>query len=445
VARSLSLVIAYDRARVTIRLRSLASSASWAVLDHALFSLAGMLASLLLARAMTPHAYGAYAVSFAVYVAIFAVHNAIFAEPMLVLSSHRFRAQIGSYLRAVLGAHVLFSLAVFAVLGVFAFGFLRGDEQAELRRAMIAMTLSAPFMNLAQLLRRLCYSLWTPREAAVGAALYLVVLAGTFAALATHGGLGLGSAYAALGASSLVASCGWLWRVAVSRDEAAEEQAGALAIGRVIAAHFAFARYGLGTSLLGWVPLNAWYVALPFVVAGDARLGASGHLRALVNLMQPMLQVNGALGTLLVPTFTKLLLDSKTSTPWRFTSIMTALAALYAPLLVLVGPSLNRWFYRGAYPADAATWWALGLVPACAAFSGSLRAYCLAREKPHLPLVATSVSALSCLTVGLALCTWRPLLGSSLAMLQGFALQGLTLAWLVRTHAMHRPNQSVRS
>jgi O-antigen/teichoic acid export membrane protein len=420
---------------VTIRLQSLAGSASWAVLDHALFSLAGMLASLLLARAMTPHSYGAYAVSFAVYVAVFVLHTAIFAEPMLVLSSHRFRAQIGSYLRAVLGAHVLFSLAVIAVLGVFAFGFLRGDDQAELRRAIIAMALAAPFMNLAQLLRRLCYSLWTPREAAVGAALYLVVLAGTVGVLATHGGLGLGSAYAAFGASSLVASCGWLWRVAVTRDEAAEEQAGALAIRRVIEAHFAFARYGLGTALLGWVPLNAWYVALPFVVVGEARLGASGHLRALVNLMQPMLQVNGALATLLVPTFTKLLRDSKGATPWRFTSIMTALAALYAPLLALLGPLLNRWLYRGAYPADAATWWALGLVPACGAFFGSLRAYCMAREQPQLPLVATIVSALSCLTVGIALCVWRPVLGASLAMLQGVALQAAVLAWLVMTRA----------
>jgi O-antigen/teichoic acid export membrane protein len=145
-----------------------------------------------------------------------------------------------------------------------------------------------------------------------------------------------------------------------------------------------------------------------------------------------MLQVNGALATLLVPTFTKLLLNSKTATPWRFTSIMTVLAALYAPLLVLLGPQLNRWLYRGAYPADAATWWALGLVPACGAFFASLRAFCMAREQPRLPLVATIVSALSCLTLGIALCAWRPLLGAGLAMLLGFALQAGVLAWLVR-------------
>jgi len=42
------------------------------------------------------------------------------------------------------------------------------------------------------------------------------------------------------------------------------------------------------------------------------------------------------------------------------------------------------------------------------------------------------VSTLGCATLGLALCVWRPLLGSSLAILLGFALQALMLAWLVR-------------
>jgi O-antigen/teichoic acid export membrane protein len=420
---------------VTLRLQSLAGSAGWAVTDHALFSFAGMVASLLLARAMPPHAYGAYAVSFAVYMAVFTLHTAIFAEPMLVLAAHRFRAQIGSYLRALLSAQALFSLIVLAVLGGFALLFLRGQDQAELRQSIIAMAFAAPFMNLAQLLRRLCYSLWTPREAAIGAVLYLLVLAGTVALLVTRGWLGLGTAYAALGTSSLIASCGWLWRVAVTRDEAAEANAGAIPLRRVFQAHFAFARYGLASALLGWVPVNGWYVVLPFVAVGEARLGASGHLRALVNLMQPMLQVNAALTTLLVPTFTRMLLQARTASPWRFTAIMTALAAAYAPVLALLGPLLNRWLYRGAYPADTLTWCALGAVPACAAFYGSLRAYCTAREQTQLPLVATLVSALGCSTIGLGLCVWRPLLGSSLAMLMGFALQGVTLAWLVQTRA----------
>jgi O-antigen/teichoic acid export membrane protein len=422
--------IAYDQLRVTRRLQSLAGSASWAVLDYALFSLAGMIASLLLARGMDAHSYGAYAVSFAVYMAVFVLHNAIFAEPMLVLSSHRYRAQIGSYLRAVLIGHVLFSGIVIAALCVFAFGFLRGDED-ELRHAMIAMALASPFMNLAQLLRRLCYSLWTPREAAIGALLYMVVLGGAISLLAATGRLGLETAYAALGGSSLLACGGWLWRVAITRDEAAELQAGALTLRAVTHAHFAFARYGLASALLGWVPMNVWYVVLPFVVVGEAKLGTSGHLRALLNLVQPMLQVNGALATLLVPTFTKLLLESKNTTPWRFTAIVTGLSAVYAPLLVLLGPWLAQWLYRGAYTADSAIWLALGLVPACNAFFGSLRAFSVAREQTQLPLLATIVSSVSCLTIGLALCAWKPLLGSSLAILQGFALQAIALAWLV--------------
>lgn len=447
---------------MTLRPSSLAASASWAVLDHALFSLGGMVTSLLLARGMSAHAYGAYAVSFSVYMAVFVVHGALFVEPMLVLAAHRFRARIGSYLRAVLVAHGLFALLAFVVVSGVALVVLRAGDQAELRGALIAMAIAAPFMNLAQLLRRLCYALWTPREAAIGGLAYAVMVSGAIVLLVQSGELGLGTAYAALGGSSLLASCGWLWRAAVARDaltvgdevaprgeavarqgavareqtrDAVERLAGPLTLRRVVGAHFAFARYGLGTALLGWVPLNVWYVALPVIVAGEAELGTSGHLRALVNLMQPMLQVSGALATLLVPTFTRQLRDTRSASPWRFVSIMTVIAAVYAPLLALLGPWLDRWLYRGVYPADAATWWALGLVPACFAFYAGLRSFCVANEKPQLPLVATVVSSLGCLTLGLALCLWRPLLGASLGMLTGFALQAAVLAWLVRACA----------
>jgi O-antigen/teichoic acid export membrane protein len=420
---------------VTLRLPRLAGSATWAVLDHALFSLAGMLVSLLLARAMSPHAYGAYAVSFAVYIAVLLLHTAIFAEPMLVLATHRFRDQIGSYLRAVLAMHVGYSLLALGSVGAFAGLFLRAAEHRDLQHALIAMALAAPFMNLAQLLRRLCYSLWSPREAAIGALVYLLVSAGAIGALVKQAALGLGSAYAALAVSSLIASCGWLWRVAVTHDEAAEQSAGKLEWRVVMRAHFGFARYGVAASLLGWIPLNVWYVVLPFVVEGEARLGTSGHLRALVNFMQPMVQVNGALTTLLVPTFARALVESKQARPWRYVGPMTALAALYAPLLALLGPLFNRWLYRGAYPADALTWLALGLVPACHACFAGLRSYCAAKERLELPLVATIASALGCATIGLALCMWRPLLGASFAMLQGFAVQALVLAWLVRSRS----------
>jgi O-antigen/teichoic acid export membrane protein len=425
--------MAYDLRPVTLRTQRLAGSATWAVLDHALFSLAGMIASLLLARAMTPHAYGAYAVSFAVYLAVLVLHGAIFAEPMLVLATHRFRDQIGSYLRAVLAMHVVYSLVALGLVSAFAALFLRDAEHRYLQHALIAMALAAPFMTLAQLLRRLCYSLWSPREAAIGAFVYLVVLAGAIAALVKQAALGLGSAYAALGVSSLIASCGWLWRVAVTRDRSAEQSAGKLDLRGVMRAHFGFARYGVATSLLAWIPVNVWYVVLPFVVEGEARLATSGHLRALVNFMQPMMQVNGALTTLLVPTFARALMESRQASPWRFTGMVTALAAVYAPLLAMLGPFLNRWLYRGAYPADALTWLALGLVPACHACFASLRSYCAAKEQLELPLLATIASALGCATIGLALCVWRPLLGASFAMLQGFAVQAAVLAWLVRS------------
>lgn len=390
------------------------------MLDYALFALAGMIANVLLARSLPAESYGAYAVSFAVYLVVFVVHSALFAEPMLVLAAQRFREQTGAYLRLLLRAHGLFSLVLLALAGLCAVVDV-GD--ARVRHALWYMALAAPFMNLVQLLRRVCYGLWSTRSAALGAAAYLVLLTATLAALQAAGLLGLGSGYAALGGISLLVSAGFWWRLRRGTDGAT-----APSFAEVVQAHLSFARYGVGTALLGWVPQNVWYLVLPLVLRGPEQLGPSGHLRALVNLVQPMLQVNGALGTLLVPTFAR----QPNESPWRFTGLMTALSALYAPVLVGLGPWANQLLYRGAYPSDTATWCTLGALPACFAFYTSLRSYCVARERPKLPLWATMFAAVASLTLGVGLCAWQPLQGSALAMLLGFALQAACMAWLVR-------------
>ncbi len=419
----LLVVVAYDREQVTSRSPSWAGNAIWAVLDYALFALAGMLATVLLARGLPEQTFGAYAVSFAVYVGLLLVHVALFAEPMLVLLSNRFRDRSGPYLRALLTAHVVFSAAVVAVVSAAAFVFLPGEQDSALRHAMIGMALSAPFSCLAQLLRRVCYALWSTRSAAFGAGLYLALQTVLLLALDWFGVLGIETAYAVFALTGLAVSSAWLVRT--FRRMAAQPER--LPLGVVVREHVAFARYGVGTALLGWIPQNLWYVILPWLLAGDDKLGATGRLRALVTLIQPMMQVNGALGTLLVPTFAR----RPELSPWRTTWIATAISALYAPFLVLLGPGANELLYRGAYPSDAATFWVLGAVPAGYAFSTSLRVYAVAHHDPALPLRATFAGALFCLTLGVGLCTWRPLLGAGLAMLTSYALQCAVLAWLI--------------
>ena len=403
---------------------SFAGGALWAVLDYGLFALAGMVASVLLARGLSPHEYGAYSFSFAVYIGVFLLHGAIFAEPMLVLLAHRFRDQRGSYLRALLAAHGLFSIAAVAVLGLFALA-----AGGQLRGALLWMALATPFMNLAQLLRRICYALWSPRAAAAGAGVYLLLLSAAVLGLDRLQLLGVGSAYAAFAGSSLLVSSTWLYR---AFTEPSGEGAPALTLSDVARAHFGIARFGVGTALLSWIPLNLWYVVLPWVAPDAQALSASGHLRALVNLMQPMLQVNGALATALYPAFTRQLAHDPRASPWRYTAGIVGLSALYAPALALLGEHADRLLYRGAYPADPLTLWALGAAPACFGLYSSLRAFSVASTRPQLPLAAASVGAVACLTGGIALCAWNPLTGSALALLLGHAVQGCALAWLVQ-------------
>jgi O-antigen/teichoic acid export membrane protein len=345
---------------------------------------------------------------------------------MLVLLAHRYRDQGRSYLLALLRAHVVFSLLTVGLVVLATELVLREAEDAELRHALHAMACAAPFMNLAQLVRRVCYARRATRAAALGALLHLLLIGAGFSLLARARLLSPTHGYALMALCSLLVSVLWLARLPARDGERTK-----LSFRDVARAHLGYARFGVLTALLGWAPLNLWYLALPLLQDGPEALGSSGHFRALVNLVQPMLQVNGALATLLVPTFARQLASAGRMSPMRPTLLLTAASALYCPLLVWLGPHADRLLYRGAYPTAVSSWLALGAVPACYACFSSLRAYCLARELPALPFQASIAAALGCATLGLYVCAWRPPLGASLAMLLGFAIQALALVWIM--------------
>ena len=60
---------------------------AWAVSDQGLFAVSSALLNILLARWLTPSAYGAFAVAYSVSLFMGAFHTALLTEPMLVFGS----------------------------------------------------------------------------------------------------------------------------------------------------------------------------------------------------------------------------------------------------------------------------------------------------------------------------------------------------------------------
>ena len=129
----------------------------------------------------------------------------------------------------------------------------------------------------------------------------------------------------------------------------------------VLADHWRYGRWACGTSMLMWVPLNFFFVVLSVAVSFEA----SATLKALSNLVLPLLQVNAALGSLLLPVMVSRTRDREKF--GRLLRISLALFAsgafLYSLIVGALGRSLVPLLYGGRYSSNTDLLWLLLLIP----------------------------------------------------------------------------------
>jgi len=124
-----------------VALSSWLQKGSWSVLDQGLFAMSNFAVNVLLARWLTPEAYGAFTVAFIIFLLGGAVHGGLFTEPMLVFGAGRFQHRVPSYLRVLLAGHVRFVIVMGLILGISAAAFYAGGE-VELAAALGAMAVA---------------------------------------------------------------------------------------------------------------------------------------------------------------------------------------------------------------------------------------------------------------------------------------------------------------
>src|SRR5215208_5610067 len=82
---------------------------TWAVLDQGLFATSNFILNVLLARWLSPDAYGAFGLTFAIFLLLGSVHSAMLTEPLLVFGSGKYKNRLSEYMGALVYAHVVFA------------------------------------------------------------------------------------------------------------------------------------------------------------------------------------------------------------------------------------------------------------------------------------------------------------------------------------------------
>lgn len=408
-----------------------AGRGAWAVADQGLFALANFGVAVLLARWLPPADYGAFTVAYSLFLLVGTVHTALLTEPMLVFGAARYEGRFAGYLRVLLGGHWLVSgagAALLALGGLWSWA----TGSAAVGRALWSVAAATPFVLLAWLARRACFTRLRPAWAAAGGALYLVLsLAAAYLLFRTRH-LSASSALAVLGGASLVTGAWLLWRLRGATAGGADEVPGQ----GVRRDHWTYGRWALASSALSWVPANVYLVALPAL--GGLEAGAA--LKALLNLVMPLLQAIAALATLLLPALVR-----QRESP-GFDRLVAGAAALfvgaglaYWVLVGLVAEPLLHWLYRGQYTQYAGVIWLVGALPVAVGVVGVLGSALRALERPDLVFRAYAASALAAVSLGLWAAVRWGVSGAVVGTLLSSTVTAAVLLYFLRGRAMARP------
>jgi O-antigen/teichoic acid export membrane protein len=387
-------------------LRNWAGRGFWAVIDQALFAGANFLVSILLARWLEPAAYGAFSLAYAIFLLLGTVHTGLWTEPMLVYGSGRFREDFAAYQQVLLRYHWRFGGAACLFFLVLHLGFWACGAR-EIALSVLGLSLAAPTVLYLWLVRRGAYVLLKPRLAALGGGLYLLLyLTQTFFFLRTNT-LNTFTALLAMAVASLVSAESIRWRMNTETEQVMDAE-------KVYNLHWHYGRWALLAGIFSWVPGNIFYLILPAFHGFEA----AARFKALMNLLMPILHVNGALGQLLVPGMVRALAQGKLR-QFILASLaaFTAFAISYWFLLVTFGSHLLKWIYRDKYleTTDWICW--LGLLPVLVATISTISSALRVIEKQKI--VAQSYGLISVLTIilGIPLVLRYSLCGSALTLL----------------------------
>jgi len=367
----------------------------WALTDQSLITVSNFALNVLLARWLPQQEYGAFTVAFTIFLLLGAFHMAVIVEPMIVFGATKYNTRFSSYVTALLSGHWTFT--TFSSFSLLAVAFVcQMTGSSTLAFALVALALTSPCILSLFLLRGVCYvrSENLPLAAASGG-VYLSVMMSGFALLFWRGWLSATSGIFIMGVANLVAAI-WLairlpvqWRLGQDRQLRHE----------AFNNHWNYGRWSVATYALIWVPENIYYLLLPLW----GGLGMSAVLRALMNLLMPLMRLYSALSPLLLTAFAHAQSQTRSRQAQLSLVVLILGAVVYWLILGSFSAQLLSWFYGGQYSEYGNFLWLLGLVPLGLGVTTVLSAVLRALERPDLVFWAQAFATVVTLTLGVGL------------------------------------------
>ena len=366
-------------------------SASFA--DQALFAISNFAINLLLARWLTEGDYGVFSVAFALYTFGLIVFNAFTVEPMMVFGSSRYADQLPHYLRFLRKKHwSFFWPPILVLIALVGFSY----QSRPVVQVVCCLALASGPLFYLWMLRRSCHLWRRPQLSAEAGFVYLLVILVLIIGLWHFHLISATTGVLALMLGGIVASSVLSRRLRSLSSAPSHEPPPK----GVIKEHFRYGRWAVIANALSWIPGNLYLLVIPFFFYDRM----AGELKALLNVLLPILQFQAAVSPIVLPALVRRAASpGYLKTILRFALFMALPGLLWMAVLGLWGDQIMTLFYAGKYTASSSL---LILFSAGVVLSGlimvtaaSLRAI----ERPDAVVKGYLGATITCLLVGLPL------------------------------------------
>jgi O-antigen/teichoic acid export membrane protein len=417
------------------RLVPWAAKGALAVTDQAFFAGTHFLLNVLLARWLTSAEYGVFALTYSVFVLFASLHSATFVEPMLVFGAGKYSDRLAEYFGILIRGHFLLLLPVSLFIAVV--GVLIGDwVSSSVGHALLALAITMPFTLVLWMVRRAFYVELRPGWATFGAVLYLIVLLSLLSAMRSISVLSTVTALAMMSVGAVVVCAFLLLRLGPRLTS----HFGGVKPAEVAASHWRYGRWSVAAAAAGWIPLNIYYLVLPVWFGLDG----TAALRALMNLINPVLHFLVALGSLLLPTLVRSRRAGGKGNMNRTMVVSLAIflsgSSMFSLTLWIFRTQAFELFYGGKYlqfSSGPLFFLLLSLLATCIA--AVLGTGLMALEQPERNFWSFVASSIVALGVGVPLAALRGVQGAT----EGLLLSGLTSAGLM--YFFYRRAESIQT
>jgi O-antigen/teichoic acid export membrane protein len=262
--------------------------------DQALISAANFLATIILARNVSPTELGIYGVGFTALRLVRAVQEGLTIQPMntygAVMDESRFRQYATSTSIIQILLALLFS-GLTAATGILLTRL--GNDMAG--PATFSLWLPVLWWQCQEYIRRMMYTRGNILGATINTALANIVRLALMLWWVSQGDLTGIDGLTAIGLGSLVALLPGLWQTRRYWSRSFDN------LSVTWSRNWKFARYMLGATLTNWVTVEFY----PVLTAGMISFAAAGAYRAIQNLVQPVQLILRAIDTFLTPRMAK--------------------------------------------------------------------------------------------------------------------------------------------